>query len=244
MTAVDVEGKARGVSGGRRVIAGTTWPRLALFAGLAAAVVIADQVSKAWVDRSFALSRASDVVAASLAPPTPVLGDFVRIAKGYNNGAIFSLFGSSASFFAIASLVAIAVILWYEVTRGGRASILLTLTLGLLMGGAIGNEIDRLRLGYVIDFVDMGIGTWRWYTFNVADASISVSIVLLLLIGIFGDVGKPAEGAAAGGGQPGEGAGRGTGAPGDEIVPGAGGSPDAGDPGGAGVADGTGGRPG
>ena len=221
MTAVEVGGKARGAGGGRRAIVGTTWPRLALFTGLAAAVVISDQVSKAWVNRSFALSRASDIVAAPLAPPTPVLGDFVRIAKVYNNGAIFSLFGSSASFFAIASLAAIAVIVWYEVTRGGRASILLTLTLGLLLGGAIGNEIDRLRLGYVIDFVDMGIGTWRWYTFNVADASISVSIVLLLLIGIVGDVGRPPEAAGAvGAGAPTD-----VSPPGDGDGPGAGGRP-------------------
>ena len=239
MTATEVGHGARGARGGRRAVAGTTWPRLALFMGLAVAVVIADQVSKAWVDRSFALSRASDVVAAPLAPPTPVIGDFVRIAKGYNNGAIFSLFGSSASFFAIASLVAIVVILWYEITRGGRASILLTLTLGLLMGGAIGNEIDRLRLGYVIDFVDMGIGTWRWYTFNVADASISVSIVLLLVIGIVGDVGRPQEGSGAvGAGAPGGGT---ASVPGDRNVPGAGdpsaGDPSAGDPGDTGAGD-------
>ncbi len=215
MTAVKVSGGVRGAGSGRRTIAGTTWPRLALFTGLAAAVVISDQVSKAWVDRSFALSRASDIVAAPLAPPTPVLGDFVRIAKGYNNGAIFSLFGSSATFFAIASLAAIAVIIWFEVTRGGRGSLLLTLALGLLMGGAVGNLIDRVRLGYVIDFVDMGIGTWRWYTFNVADASISVSIVLLLLIGIVGDVGGPPEAAGS----------VGAGAQGDANGPGADGRP-------------------
>lgn len=189
--------------GGARTVAGTTWPRLAAFFAVAAAVVIADQVSKAWVDRSFALSRTTGAVAAPLAPPTPVLDNVVRIAKGYNNGAIFSLFGSSATFFAVASLAAIGVIVWYEVARGGRASWLVTLALGLLMGGAIGNEIDRIRFHYVIDFVDMGIGTWRWYTFNVADAAISVSLVVLLLVGLFGDPGGrsaagPETGADAG----------------------------------------------
>ncbi len=170
-----------------RAVAGTTWPRLTAFALVAAAVVIADQVSKAWVDHSFGLSGSSVATSGTYVAPTPVLGDFVRIAKGYNNGAIFGLLGSSVSFFAVASLVAIAVIVWYEVARGGRGSFLLTLTLGLLLGGAIGNEIDRVRLGYVIDFVDMGIGTWRFYTFNVADSAISVSIAVLFLVGLFGD---------------------------------------------------------
>jgi len=183
---------------GTRTVAGTTWPRLTAFVLVAAAVVVADQVSKAWVDHAFGLSGSSVATSGSYVAPTPVLGDFVRIAKGYNNGAIFGLLGSSVSFFAVASLVAIAVIVWYEVARGGRGSFLLTLTLGLLLGGAIGNEIDRVRLGYVIDFVDMGIGTWRFYTFNVADSAISVSIAVLFLIGLFGDPFAPTPGLDAG----------------------------------------------
>ncbi len=210
----------RGAGRWARPVGGTTWPRLALFVGLAAAVLIADQLSKAWVDRSFALSQASDGVAA---PPTPVLDDVVRIAKGYNNGAIFSLFGSSATFFAIASLAAIAVIVWFAVARGGRAPLLVTPALGLLLGGALGNLVDRIRLGYVIDFVDIGIGTVRWYTFNVADASISVAIVILLAVGLVGDrlggavvSDRQDVGAARGNGAPGGAAGRaGTQSPGD-----------------------------
>ncbi len=209
-----------GVSAGQRVgsrVAGTTWPRLAAFLGLGAAVVLFDQASKAWVNASFALSRASGAVAAPLAAPTPVLGDFVRIAKGYNNGAIFSLFGSSASIFAIGSLVAIAVIIWFEVARGGRTSWWVTIALGLLLGGATGNLIDRVRLGYVIDFVDMGIGTWRWYTFNVADAAISVSIVMLLLAGLVGEAGGTADAGARPGSRDGRAS---TDASGSEARPG------------------------
>jgi lipoprotein signal peptidase len=59
------------------------------------------------------------------------------------------------------------------------------LALALLLGGAIGNFIDRIRLGYVVDFADLGIGTWRWYIFNVADSAVTVSIGALLLISIF-----------------------------------------------------------
>jgi signal peptidase II len=62
-----------------------------------------------------------------------------------------------------------------------RGSMLTTLAFGLLLGGALGNLIDRIRLGAVIDWADMGIGDLRWYTFNVADAAISLSIVTLLL---------------------------------------------------------------
>ena len=154
--------------------------RLGLFAVLAAVIVIADQVSKAWVDASFALVRGG----ISPVPPTSIIDGWLQIAKGYNDGAIFSLFGSSATVFAVGSLIAIAAILWYELTRGWGGPLLLTLALGLLLGGATGNLIDRVRIGHVIDFVDMGIGTWRWYTFNVADAAISTSIVLILLVSL------------------------------------------------------------
>ena len=68
--------------------------------------------------------------------------------------------------------------------RPGRAErSYLSVALGLLLGGAIGNLIDRLRYGYVVDFVDIGIGDLRFYTFNVADAAISVAILLLIAAG-------------------------------------------------------------
>ena len=67
--------------------------------------------------------------------------------------------------------------------RSGRSPYM-SVALGLLLGGAIGNLIDRLRLGHVVDFVDTGIGDLRWYTFNVADAAISIAILLLILAAI------------------------------------------------------------
>jgi signal peptidase II len=71
----------------------------------------------------------------------------------------------------------------------------MTLTLGLLLGGAVGNMVDRLRLGYVVDFVDGGIGSVRWYTFNVADAAISLAILLLLFAALRPSLAEPARGA-------------------------------------------------
>jgi signal peptidase II len=75
-----------------------------------------------------------------------------------------------------------ALIVYYH-RRAGRG-ILVTVALGLLLGGAIGNLLDRLNHGYVVDFVDMGIGTWRFYTYNLADASITTAIVLLLAMAV------------------------------------------------------------
>jgi len=61
----------------------------------------------------------------------------------------------------------------------------MSIALGLLLGGAIGNLVDRLRIGYVVDFIDIGIGSWRFYTFNLADSAISLAIVLLIGAALF-----------------------------------------------------------
>jgi signal peptidase II len=155
------------------------------FGGIAATIVVLDQLAKAWVVGGFGL--ASPYATPDLpGGPTRVLGDLVRIARTHNDGGIFGLLGDSAPVLAMASLFVIAVIVLVE-ARQGRGDPLLTIGLGLLLGGALGNLVDRLRYGYVVDFVDMGIGDLRWYTFNVADAAISAAIVVLLAHGILGD---------------------------------------------------------
>jgi signal peptidase II len=144
------------------------WPA---FVGLAGAVLVADQLTKAWLT-SFLQPGQS----------TPVMGDLVRLVFSQNRGGLFGFFQGQAIVFAAFSLIVIGLIVAYH-ARGGRDA-WLTLTLGLLLGGALGNLVDRIRFGYVVDFVDAGIGDWRWYTFNVADAAISTAIVLLLLLSI------------------------------------------------------------
>lgn len=146
-----------------------------LFVGLAAAVVLADQVSKALVSPAVPLGTRVSVV-----------GDLVRLAPNANSGALFGLFPDQAALFALLSLGVLALIFVYHARSGGTAP-LLSVALGLLLGGAVGNLIDRFRLGYVLDFVDMGIGNLRWYTFNVADAAITASILLLLLTAVWGE---------------------------------------------------------
>ena len=143
-------------------------PRWTTFLALAAAVVVADQLAKAAVTSSLAPGQS-----------VPVIGDLVRIVFGQNTGALFGLFKDNAVMFGGVSIAVIVLIVAYH----GRAapSLYLTVTLGLLLGGAVGNMIDRLRLGYVVDFVDAGLGTLRFYTFNVADSAISLSILLLVI---------------------------------------------------------------
>ncbi len=68
----------------------------------------------------------------------------------------------------------------------GWRSWIVTITLGLLLGGAVGNFIDRIALGYVVDFADIGIGNWRFYIFNIADSAVTAAILLMLGIWIIG----------------------------------------------------------
>jgi len=157
--------------------------RWALFIGLALLVIVVDQITKAYIDANFQLASTHPVGNGDA--PTNVIGDWVRIAKSYNSGGIFGLLGNSAAILALASLVVIGLIVVYE-WREGTRSWLLTVALALLLGGAIGNFIDRIRVGYVVDFVDMGIGSSRFYTFNVADSAISIALVLLIVIAFFG----------------------------------------------------------
>jgi signal peptidase II len=148
-----------------------TRPRWRIFVGLGLAIVVVDQLVKAWIGANF-----------SVGVPAQIVGDSIRIVVSHNEGALFGLFQGSAILFGVGSLAVIGIIVWYESRAGG--SVLVSVALGLLIGGAFGNLIDRLRLGFVVDFVDAGIGTWRWYTFNVADAAISCSIVLLVLLAL------------------------------------------------------------
>lgn len=146
-------------------------PRWALFFGIAAAVVVLDQLTKAWLTGLLAPGERREVI-----------GDLVRIVNGRNDGAIFGLFGDQAVLFGIVSIGVMGLIIWFH--RSSGRNTLLSIALGLLLGGAIGNMIDRLRLGYVVDWVDIGIGDWRFYTFNVADSAVTLAVLLLLLSAI------------------------------------------------------------
>ncbi len=140
-----------------------------VFLGIAGVVVVLDQLTKAWLVANVALGEVREVV-----------GDSVRLVHHQNSGALFGLFRDQAIVFGLLSIVVIGLIVGYH-ARSGRSRYL-SIALGFLLGGAIGNLIDRLRLGYVVDFVDIGIGNLRFYTFNVADSAISTAIVLLVAV--------------------------------------------------------------
>ncbi len=153
------------------------------FGLLALVIVVLDQLAKAWVVANFQVGE-----------PRQVIGDTLRISFIHNNGALFGLFQDQAMVFAALSLAVIALIVWYHGHAMQAHGWLVTITLGLLLGGACGNLIDRFRLGYVVDFVDMGIGTWRFYTYNVANSAITVSEGLLILMALWPR--RPREAAA------------------------------------------------
>ncbi len=143
----------------------------ALFWPVIAIVALLDVVTKAIAVRALVPQRV----------PHEVLGDKLRLTLVYNPGAAFGLNLGSQSRWIFTALTLIAlVILWrlYRFTQ--RGDYLRVLALALVCAGAIGNLLDRLRsdLG-VVDFLDVGMGTARWPTFNVADMAVSVGAIML-----------------------------------------------------------------
>lgn len=107
------------------------------------------------------------------------LGGLLRITYVSNPGAAFGLFAGARGVFIGIKFAALIAILGLV----GRGSANLTLPLSLIFGGALGNLIDRLRAsGEVIDFIDLGLGSRRWYVFNVADACISIGALLIVIL--------------------------------------------------------------
>jgi signal peptidase II len=151
--------------------------RWLLFALIAVGVIVADQLSKSWLVANVEFGRGISI-----------LGDWLNFVHWRNDGALFGLLPQSGTAFAIVSLIVVVLIVVYH-RKAGRG-IVTTVALGLLLGGAIGNLLDRLRWGYVVDWIDMGIGSWRFYTYNIADAAITVAIICLIAMAIFPRIGE------------------------------------------------------
>ena len=109
--------------------------------------------------------------------PIPALGRWLEIYHITNTGVAFGLFQGGGTLFALVPLaVSVAILFYYRSLPGGQW--LLRLTLGLQMGGAVGNLIDRIRVGHVIDFIHVPY----WPVFNVADSAVTVGTSLLVLL--------------------------------------------------------------
>src|SRR5437868_4165147 len=145
--------------------------RLLLVAGVAIVVFALDRVTKAWVSENIPLGTAR-----------PIVGDYVRIVHAQNTGAAFGLLPERTTLLSVLSVFAVLAILYYyrQIASG---SALIAGTLGMQLGGALGNLVDRVGQGYVVDFVDAGIpGGWRFWAFNVADSSIVLGILFVTFL--------------------------------------------------------------
>lgn len=138
---------------------------------LAALVLVLDQITKVLVMNR--LDPYQEVIA---------LTGFFNLVHVHNTGAAFSLFadqpGWQRGFFLTVAIIASSVILALLARTRGRS--LFCAALALILGGAVGNVIDRIFYGHVIDFLDIYVGAWHWPAFNVADSAITLGAGLLI----------------------------------------------------------------
>ncbi|HQA83545.1 MAG TPA: signal peptidase II [Syntrophales bacterium] len=144
-----------------------------VFAIPAAGILALDQLTKYWIDSSMAIH---DTIT--------VLSGFFSITYVRNPGAAFGFLADASpmfryAFFAAVNVVAIVLILSY-IRKAGEKESRMILGLSLIMSGAVGNLIDRIRFGEVVDFLDFYIGSVHWPAFNVADSSITVGAFFLI----------------------------------------------------------------
>jgi signal peptidase II len=149
---------------------------IALGLSLAAIVVLLDQLSKLWVVERLTASR-----------PFLHITEFFDIVLVRNRGVSFGLFNNDAAingivFSLLAAVIVVVLLVWLWRAPGT----LLPAAIGLVIGGAIGNVIDRLRLGSVVDFLDFHLGAWHWPAFNLADAAICIGVGLMVIDGLLG----------------------------------------------------------
>jgi len=138
-----------------------------------AIVVAADQITKLAVKERFYLGESIEL-----------LGDVLRFTYIQNPGMAFGLSFGSPLFFTIFASVASVIILIY-LYRMRRESFHSRLSLALILGGAVGNLIDRFAYGKVIDFIDVGVNNTRWPVFNVADSAVTIGMIILVTLVLF-----------------------------------------------------------
>jgi len=139
-------------------------------------VIVLDQITKQWAERSFELYERLPVT------------DFFNLTLAYNRGAAFSFLadaGGWQQFFFIGLAVVVCVYLVFFLRSLKSSQWPLALGVVMIIGGAIGNVIDRLIYGHVIDFLDFYVNNWHWPAFNLADSAITLGVVLFLWDSVF-----------------------------------------------------------
>ena len=152
-----------------------------VLAGTAIVLYAADQVTKALVVANVAFGDRHDVI-----------GDFAQLWHVRNDGAAFSILPGATWLFVPVTLVAIGMVIYFHRAFRERTA-WIHLILGAILAGSLGNLTDRLRLGYVIDFVSLGTGDTRFPTFNVADSAVVLGIGALVAYLTFVDQPRSAE---------------------------------------------------
>ncbi len=138
---------------------------------IAILTLLFDQLSKWWI------------LNATMVPPRIIpVTSFFDLVLVHNRGASFGIFSdapgwASVALIAFAIIISIALAIWMWRAQ----ETLLAVALALVIGGAIGNVIDRIRFGAVVDFLDFHVGGWHWPAFNIADSAITIGVVLLIL---------------------------------------------------------------
>jgi signal peptidase II len=153
-----------------RTLSKSTGGSLAPWLGVAVIVILFDQLTKIAVAKVFAYGSSH-----AIAP-------FFNLVLVYNRGAAFSFLAMAGGWqrWAFTALgVGAAILICYLLKRHGNQK-LFCAALALIMGGAIGNVIDRLLYGHVIDFLDFHVGAWHWPAFNLADSAITIGAALLV----------------------------------------------------------------
>lgn len=137
-------------------------------------VVILDQASKLLIKNRFNLHETYDA-----------LGSILRFVYVQNPGIAFGFHFSHAWFYAAFATIASLALLIY-LYRMRQARFIFRLALALILGGAIGNLIDRLAYGKVVDFIEIGFAEWRWpYIFNIADIGVTMGMIILIVLTLF-----------------------------------------------------------
>jgi signal peptidase II len=145
-----------------------------LFLATALIIITLDQVTKEWAVRNLQPPHI----------PHEIWGNFLRFTLAFNTGAAFSMSVGEYSRYVFAAFAMIACIILWRMFRASRESeTVRVLALALAFGGAAGNLIDRFRArGAVVDFIDIGVGTVRFWTFNVADTAVTFGAIMLALV--------------------------------------------------------------